>query len=134
MVRKLTLIAVLILGMTFLVAVAAQAGRIGFKNETSTKCYVFKWQTLLWAKSESKWIPDGPPKTRAVGPGQHYIYEGLIDGIDYLEYQPYSDSACTNSSGESRRVWHTPVPAAWTTLNVIVDKSGNVNVKQLRGK
>ncbi|MCF8031576.1 MAG: hypothetical protein K9K66_01720 [Desulfarculaceae bacterium] len=132
MVRKLALIMLLMFLAAALVPLAAHAGRIGYKNETKANCYVFKWQTLLWAKSESKWIPDGPPKTRSVKPGATYIYEGLVDGIEYVEAQKFGDADCSGSSGGFQRVWHNSAPAATNTLNVMVDKGNNVTVKQIR--
>ncbi len=132
MVRKLALITLLMFLAAALLAMTAHAGRIGFKNETKSNCYVFKWQSLLWAKSESKWIPDGPPKTRMVKPQENSIYEGLIDGIEYVEARKFNDASCSSSSGDFRRIWHTSAPSAKTTLNVIVDKNNNVTVKQIR--
>ncbi|MCB2226502.1 MAG: hypothetical protein KQH53_07465 [Desulfarculaceae bacterium] len=132
MARKLALITLLMFLAAALAPMAAHAGRIGFKNETKSNCYAFKWQSLLWAKSESKWIPDGPPKTHAVKPHETYIYEGLVDGIEYVEARKFNDADCTSSSGGFQRVWHNPVPSATNTLNVVVDQNNNVTVKQIR--
>ncbi len=130
--RKLCLVLCLIVGLALAAPLAADAGRIGFKNETTKQCYGFKWQSMLWAKVMGKWIANGPPIEKAVKPGQTYIYEGIIDGIQYVEYMTYSDADCAKPSSNYKRVWSTSAPAAWTTLNVIVDQSGNVDVKQLR--
>jgi len=130
--RKLALITLLAFLAAALVPLAAHAGRIGFKNETKSNCYVFRWQSLLWAKSESKWIPDGPPKTRMVKPQATSIYEGLVDGIEYVEAQKFNDANCSGSAGDFRRVWQASAPSATTTMNVVADKNNNVTVKQFR--
>ncbi len=132
--RKLVLVLCLIVGLALLAPLSAEAGRIGMKNETAKKCYSFKWQSVLWAKSEGKWIPDGGPKTQIVKPGETKIYDGVIDGISWVEYQSFDDATCDKSSSYYKRAWSTSAPAAYTRLSVYVDPQGQVSVRQWTGK
>ena len=133
MVRKLALVSCLVLLLSSLIPLAAQAGRIGFKNNHPKHCYTFQFQTLKWNPDLEKWEQAGDPKLYDVPPGQTRIYEGFVDAIDWIHYAENKDDKCWVPSGTGFiHIYRAVPPTKQGTFNVIVDESGHVSVKKIR--